>query len=45
LVRALDLSETSMFLDLILQEGNIALMKGVEKFDYKRRFKLSTYAA
>ncbi len=37
------LNKGMLFLDLI-QEGNIGLMKAVEKFEYRKGYKFSTYA-
>ncbi|MDR2458043.1 MAG: sigma-70 family RNA polymerase sigma factor [Clostridiales Family XIII bacterium] len=34
----------SLTLEDLVQEGNLGLMKAVEKFDYKKGFKFSTYA-
>lgn len=41
---AREFSYTSMPLTDLIQEGNIGLMRAVEKFDYRRNLKFSTYA-
>ena len=37
-------SPKGMFLGDLIQEGNIGLLKAIEKFDYRKGFKFSTYA-
>jgi len=37
-------SPKGMFLNDLIQEGNLGLLKAVEKFDYRKGFKFSTYA-
>jgi len=37
-------SPKDMFLSDLIQEGNIGLLKAIEKFDYRKGFKFSTYA-
>ncbi|WP_051920458.1 sigma-70 family RNA polymerase sigma factor [Thermodesulfobacterium hydrogeniphilum] len=37
-------SPKGMFLADLIQEGNIGLLKAIEKFDYRKGFKFSTYA-
>lgn len=41
---AREFSHTGMPLTDLIQEGNIGLMRAVDKFDYRRNLKFSTYA-
>lgn len=42
--RALNYDNSKICILDLIQEGNIGLIKGVEKFDYKKGFRLLTYA-